>query len=72
MSPRECAEIYLKGVEEGAFLIPTHAWSRHAAERRWQEIDQAFARYAPPGSDSEKYDTSGIIEQVVEAARRGE
>lgn len=71
MAAEEVAAICLRGISDDAFLIPTHASSRHAAERRWREIDAAFSAYAPPGSESEKYEMNRILSETVAQMSEG-
>ena len=61
MDAEDVARTCLQGISDGAFFIPTHASARHASERRWQEVDAAFAKYAPAGSDSEKYEMNELM-----------
>lgn len=65
MDAADVAAICLRGIADNAFIIPTHASSRHAAQRRWQEIDGAFAAFAPPGSASEKYEMNRILAETM-------
>lgn len=61
MGPAEVAEICLKGVADGAFVIPTHASSRHVARQRFDALMEGFNRYAPEGAPSEQYAMDAVI-----------
>jgi len=65
MPAEEVAGICLRGVEDGAFLIPTHACSRAAMTQRCEELGAAFDRYAPAGSGSEKYEVNALIHETL-------
>ncbi|MCA1748461.1 MAG: SDR family NAD(P)-dependent oxidoreductase [Parasphingopyxis sp.] len=69
MPAGEVAEIALKGVEQGAWIIPTHAASRKAAEIRAEEIARAFDRNAPPSEGAERYEVRKLIDEVRDEMR---
>ena len=69
MPAEEVAEIALKAVERGAWIIPTHAASRKAADIRAEEIAGAFDRFAPPSPDAEKYEVRKLIDDVRDEMR---
>ncbi len=64
MPASEVAKATLDGISREDFLIVTHANARAAAEKRWQEIDTAFAEQAPPDGDVDKYDVSCVVGEV--------
>ena len=66
MDVTELARRALAGVETDEFIIVTHAHSRAFAERRWEEVDGAFARQAPPEEADPAMDIAGIIERKLE------
>ena len=65
MGAEQVAEVCLMGIEQGSFFIPTHASARHAAVRRWEEVDQSFSDFAPKGSESEKYEMNAILADTM-------
>jgi short-subunit dehydrogenase len=64
MPAEEVARATLEGVARGDFLIVTHAHSRVAADRRYQEIVAAFEAQAPMTPDAGRYDVVKIAAQV--------
>lgn len=69
MPAEEVAEIALAGIERGAFIIPTHAASRKAADIRAEEVASAFDRNAPPSEGAEQYEVRKLIDEVRDEMR---
>lgn len=65
MSASDVATATLDAIAREDFLIVTHANARAAAEKRWLEIDTAFARQAPAEGDVNKYDVTRVIGEVA-------
>ncbi|HRE62088.1 MAG TPA: SDR family oxidoreductase [Micropepsaceae bacterium] len=59
-------EAVVAGLARGDFLIVTHPNSRRAALRRWEEVDAAFQRQAPPSADTGAYDVPSVMSRVRE------
>ena len=55
----------VEGVEADAFLIVTHPSSFAPAERRYEEIKQAYATQAPMTEGAEKFEVNTILEEVM-------
>ncbi|MEM8695659.1 MAG: SDR family oxidoreductase [Pseudomonadota bacterium] len=70
MPPSRVAETALRGIEEGAFIIPTNAAPRPMAEKRIAEIVEGFDRYATDTDDAERYSVPRVIAAVQDAMRR--
>ncbi len=64
MPAADVAKATLDAIAREDFFIVTHANARAAAEKRWQEIDAAFAHQAPPEGDVDKYDVTRVIGEV--------
>jgi NAD(P)-dependent dehydrogenase (short-subunit alcohol dehydrogenase family) len=71
MSAGEAAEAAIAGVCRGDFLIVTHPNSFASAQRRFAEIEAAFAAQAPVGEDADRYSVNRIVAEVL-AAQKGE
>lgn len=70
MDPAEVAAIALRGIEDGAFLIPTHGASYPAAKARWDAIDAAFAAYADPTApEAQEYAVPTVTAEVIAELR---
>ena len=65
MSAGEAARRALDGVAAGEFYIVTHPHSLHAAQRRFAEIEAAFARQAPWFDGAEKWDVNTVMAEVA-------
>ena len=72
MSPAVVARKAIAGTLNGDFLIVTHAVAKEGAERRWQEIDQAFETQAPRDDTSDRYRVTSVIEAVKKAHKSGQ
>ncbi|QLC25814.1 SDR family oxidoreductase [Parasphingopyxis algicola] len=70
MAPAHIAETALKGIEDGAFIIPTNAAPRPAVEKRAAEIMQGFDRYATDGAEAERYSVPHVMAEVREEMKR--
>jgi len=62
--PAKAARAAVEGALMGEWLIMTHAVAREGAEARWEEIDDAFRRQAPPGSDDSNYKVQELKKQI--------
>ncbi|MDP3676043.1 MAG: SDR family NAD(P)-dependent oxidoreductase [Novosphingobium sp.] len=69
MAAADAARAGLDGVARGDFYIVTHANAHAAAERRFSEIDAAFAAQAPVGEGADRYEVNRIVAEM-RAARR--
>jgi NAD(P)-dependent dehydrogenase (short-subunit alcohol dehydrogenase family) len=65
MDVDEVARRTLAGVEADEFIVVTHAHAREYAEARWDEVDAAFARQAPPSEADPAYHIAGILERKL-------
>ena len=65
-SAAEIADRTMAGIEAGDFLIVTHPNSFAAAEKRFEEIKQAFEGQAPYTAESKQYEMDAIVAQVME------
>ena len=64
MPAAKAARAAVEGALMGEWLIMTHAVAREGAEARWEEIDDAFRRQAPPGSDDSNYKVQELKKQI--------
>lgn len=64
MPAHKAAGAAVEGAMMGEWLIMTHAVAREGAKERWDEIDDAFQRQAPPGSDDANYKVTELKEQI--------
>lgn len=66
MPASECAQILIRGIEDDSFIIPTHPMSYPAAEKRFDELKDAWQKYADPkGPDADKYDIPRLAEAAM-------
>lgn len=70
MSSAEAAAAAIAGTVRGDFLIVTHPNSFAPAQRRFAEIETAFAAQAPVGPDADRYDVSRIAAELLAAQQR--
>lgn len=70
MSANEAAAAAIAGTCRGDFLIVTHPNSFAPAQRRFAEIEAAFAAQAPVGADAGRYDVSRIAAELIAAQKR--
>lgn len=72
MTAQEAARRALDGVARGAFYIVTHPHAIRAAEKRFHEIEQAFADQAPWFEGAERWDVNTVMAEVsAELKQRG-
>lgn len=64
MNPLDIGRLTVAGVERGDFLIMTHPHARSFAEKRWQDIEEGFAK-APEVENAEQYDVTRVIQSVL-------
>lgn len=64
MDPLDIGHLTVAGVERGDFLIMTHPHARAFAEKRWQDIEEGFAK-APEVENAEQYDVTSVIQSVL-------
>ena len=57
------AELVLRQVEAGEFYIVSHSYSLVRMKSRWDEVEQAYARYAPRYDGDTEYDVRTLGEQ---------
>ncbi len=69
MDASDAAEIFINGLENEDFIIPSHPHAINFARRRWEEISAAFDKYAPYTAASEKYDVKTLIEGFLESQK---
>ena len=60
----KAAGVAVEGAIMGEWLIMTHAVAREGAKERWDEIEDAFKRQAPPGSDDANYKVTELKKQI--------
>ena len=65
LDPAIVARETLDAVARGAFLIVTHPTARAAAEKRWQDIDQAFATQSPQDGSRDHLDVDDVVAAVM-------
>lgn len=65
MPASEAAARALDGVARGDFYIVTHPHAVRAAERRFEEISDAFGRQAPWEADAERYEVNRVVAEVI-------
>lgn len=70
MSATEAAAAAIAGTIRGDFLIVTHPNSFAPAQRRFAEIEDAFAAQAPVGADADRYDVGRIAADLLAAQER--
>lgn len=64
MDPLDIGRKTVAGVEKGEFLIMTHPYARTIAEKRWNDIDEAFKR-APSVENAAQYDVNSVVAAVL-------
>jgi NAD(P)-dependent dehydrogenase (short-subunit alcohol dehydrogenase family) len=69
MSAADAAQAAIAGTSRGDFLIVTHPNSFAPAQRRFTEIENAFAAQAPAGDDVSRYDVNRIVADMLAAQR---
>lgn len=65
LDPEIVAAETLEAIGQGAFLIVTHPSARAAAEKRWQEIDTAFATQPPQDGSRDHLDVDRVVAEVI-------
>ncbi|MEM7101433.1 MAG: SDR family NAD(P)-dependent oxidoreductase [Pseudomonadota bacterium] len=65
MPASEVAQRVLSGIEQDAFLIPTHAHVIDYAQDRAREIELAFEQQAPRYDGDEKYDVEKLVTRLT-------
>jgi NAD(P)-dependent dehydrogenase (short-subunit alcohol dehydrogenase family) len=65
MPASKAAGAAVEGAIMGEWLIVTHAVAREGAKERWDEIEDAFKRQAPPGSDDANYKVTELKKQIA-------
>lgn len=65
MSPEQVATAAVDGTARGDFYIVTHATAFAAAEKRFEEIRQAFAAQAPMNEEAKQYEVNAVIASVM-------
>ncbi|WP_182482306.1 SDR family oxidoreductase [Henriciella barbarensis] len=64
MPASKAAGAAVEGAIMGEWLIMTHAVAREGAKERWDEIEDALKRQAPPGSDDANYKVTELKKQI--------
>lgn len=64
MPAEQAARGAVEGTLAGEFIIVTHAVAREGAKQRWDDIDDAFQRQAPPGSDAANYKVTELKKKI--------
>lgn len=64
MDPLEIGRKTIAGVEKGEFLIMTHPHARTIAEKRWNDIEEAFKRAASV-ENAAQYDVNTVVAAVL-------
>ena len=64
LDPDIVAEKALAGTLDGDFIIPTLSIIRECAEQRWQDIEDGFAKHAPPNPGDKKYLVTNVISKL--------
>ncbi len=64
MPASKAAGAAVEGAIMGEWLIMTHAVAREGAKERWEEIEDAFRRQAPPGSDERNYKVRELKKEI--------
>ena len=65
LDPAIVARETLEAIERGEFLIVTHPTARAAAQRRWQEIETAFATQPPQDGSRDYLDVDRVVAEVM-------
>ena len=63
--PDEVAEKALRGTLDGDFIIPALSIIRDCAEQRWKDIEDGFAKHAPPNPDEYKYLVTNVVSDLL-------
>lgn len=63
--PSRTAETVVKGIEDGSFFIPTHAWNRRYIAERSAEMKEAYDTYAPEYEGQDNQDVTKVIHEVL-------
>ncbi|MEG9862410.1 MAG: SDR family oxidoreductase [Parvularculales bacterium] len=66
MAPDIVARAAVNGTEKGAFYIVTHPTAFAAAEKRFNEIKQAFDDQAPMTDHAKRYDVNTVVAEVLD------
>ena len=69
MPSAEAADIVLQGIREDRYFLLTHPHAIEYAQRRWQEVEAAFAEQAPRYEGDDRYDVAKVIARLQ--AQRG-
>jgi len=72
LAPEIVARETLDAIGRGEFLIVTHPTAYPAAERRWQEIDHAFATQPPQDGSRDHFDVDRVIGEVMAGLKKGQ
>ncbi|MGS0897531.1 SDR family NAD(P)-dependent oxidoreductase [Burkholderia stagnalis] len=67
----EVARLAIEGVMRGEFFIPTNPSSLKAARHRTEQLEVAFARYAPGSPDADPHDTGRIMAELAHRHMQG-
>lgn len=65
LSPDIVAAETLDAISRGEFLIVTHPSARAAAQKRWQDIDTAFATQPPQDGSRDHLDVDRVVGEVL-------
>ncbi len=65
LDPMIVARETLDAIADGAFLIVSHPTARAAAEKRWQEIETAFATQPPQDGSRDHFDVDRVVAEVM-------
>lgn len=63
--PDQVAAKALRGTLDGDFIIPAISIIRDCAEQRWQDIEDGFAKHAPPNDEDYKYLVTNVLSEVL-------
>ncbi|NWK98397.1 hypothetical protein DM806_22555 [Sphingobium lactosutens] len=67
----DVARLAIEGVMRGDFFIPTNPSSLKASRRRAEQLEAAFACYAPGSPDDDPHDTGRILAELTAGPARG-
>lgn len=68
MSPDVVAKAAIDGTQNGDFYIVTHATAFAAAEKRFGELQAAFAAQAPMSEEAKQYEVNKVVAELLEGA----
>ena len=68
MPAAEVAAKAVQGIGAGEFYIVTHPHAVDIAQRRWTEVERAFAQQAPRREGDERYDLEPLLGTLRQAA----